>query len=70
MHEFEGDELPDLPVIELTDKYDPSQYEFLNGLGRQFGYGRHEDSKASRERHRGEKSNGRKFLTEFDDTIV
>lgn len=70
MHEFNGDELPDLPVIELTDKYDPSQYEILSGLGHQFGYGRREDSIASRERHQGEKSNGRKFLTEFDDTIV
>lgn len=53
-----GDRLPELPVIELTDKYDPAQYEITRTLGRSFGYGRREDVAASRQLHRGEKSNG------------
>lgn len=56
MHPFEGDELPPMPVIELTDKYDPSQYELTRALGRNFGYQRKEDMKDSRKRHKGEKS--------------
>lgn len=58
MVETNGDALPELREIELTDKYDPSQYELTADLGRSFGYGRYEDIKASRERHKGEKSNG------------
>lgn len=58
MVETNGDTLPELQEIELTDKYDPSQYELTADLGRSFGYGRYEDIKASRERHKGEKSNG------------
>ena len=54
----DGDTLPSLQEIELTNKYDPSQYELTADLGRSFGYGRREDIKASRERHKGEKSNG------------
>lgn len=54
----EGDALPELPEIELTDKYDPSQYDLTLGLGRSFGYARHEDIKESREVHKEEKSNG------------
>lgn len=56
MHPFEGDELPQMPVIELTDKYEPSQYELTRALGRNFGYQRKEDMKDSRKRHKGEKS--------------
>lgn len=58
MIDGEEDDLPELPEIELTDKYDPSQYEITLGLGRSFGYGRHEDIKTSREVHREERSNG------------
>ena len=47
--EFDGDELPAIPEIDLTDRYDPSQYEFTLALGREFGYGRREDYAASRE---------------------
>ena len=47
---FADGEAPSVPVIDLTDKYDPSQAEFLKNLGREFGYGRHEDIKASRQR--------------------
>lgn len=56
MIEFDGDELPPLPEIELTDKYDPSQYDFTLALGREFGYARHEDIAESRVLHKGEKS--------------
>lgn len=70
MHEFDGDELPDIPVIELTDKYDHSQYEYLNGLGRSFGFARQEDSKACKERIKGVKSIKNQFLKETDDTII
>ena len=41
-------ERPSIPVINLTNTYDPEQYDFLKNLGRPFGYGRHEDIKASR----------------------
>jgi hypothetical protein len=58
MIDAEGDALPELPEIELTDKYDPSQYELTLDLGRDFGYARHEDIETSREVHKGEKSNG------------
>lgn len=59
MHPFKGDELPQIPVIELTDKYDPSQYEFTRALGRNFGYQRKEDMKAARERLKEEKSSSK-----------
>lgn len=58
MIDGEKDALPDLPEIELTDKYDPSQYELTLGLGRSFGYARHEDIKTSREIHKDGHSNG------------
>lgn len=54
---FKDDEKPSVPIIELTDKYDPSQEEFVSKLGRSFGYGRKEDRAISKERHKGEKSN-------------
>lgn len=54
----EGEGLPELPELELTDRYDPSQYELTQGLGRSFGYARHEDIAESRERYRGVRSNG------------
>lgn len=54
---FKDGEKPSVPIIELTDKYDPSQEEFISKLGRDFGYGRKEDRTASKERHKGEKSN-------------
>lgn len=41
-------ERPSIPEINLTNTYDPEQSEFLKNLGRPFGYGRHEDIKASR----------------------
>lgn len=47
---FAENELPSVPEIELTDKYDASQFELTERLGRSFGYGRREDSKQSRER--------------------
>ena len=58
MIDAEGDALPELPEIELTDKYDPSQYELTLALGRDYGYTRKEDVLDSKERHKGEKSNG------------
>ena len=47
---FAENELPSVPEIELTDKYDASQFELTENLGRSFGFGRREDSKQSRER--------------------
>lgn len=54
---FKKGEKPSVPIIELTDKYKPCQKEFVSHLGRDFGYGRYEDHVASKERHKGEKSN-------------
>ena len=48
--QFTENELPSVPEIELTDKYDASQFELTERLGRSFGYSRREDSKQSRER--------------------
>ena len=56
MHTFQDGEAPHAPVIALTDRYDPSQYELTQALGRDFGYQRKEDMKDSRKRHKGEKS--------------
>lgn len=54
--QFDGDDLPPIPEIELTDKYDPSQYDVTLSLGREFGYGRKEDNAHSRDTHKGEKT--------------
>lgn len=56
---FKEGEKPSVPIIELTDKIDPAQAELLAGLGRDFGYGRKADRDASKDRHKGEKSNRR-----------
>lgn len=48
--QFAEDELPSIPEIELSDKYDESQFELTERLGRSFGYGRRKDSRQSRER--------------------
>ena len=45
-----------VPVIELTDRYDQEQAEYLSSLGREFGYGRKEDYEVSKEKHKTEKS--------------
>lgn len=42
------------PVIELTDKIDPEQAQYLSG--RELGYDRYKDNRDSRKRHAGEKS--------------
>ena len=56
---FKDGEVPSVPVIELTDKYDPAQSDFVSQLGRDFGYGRKEDYQAARERHKGEQGSYR-----------
>lgn len=47
---FGEGEPPSVPEFELTDKIDVAQIGFVEGLGRQFGYHRHEDSEEARKR--------------------
>ncbi len=58
MHPFASGEAPTQKVIDLTDTIDPDQIDVMNDLGHDFGYGRGQDAALSRERHKGEKSNG------------
>ena len=43
---FAAGESPAMPIIDLSSTVDPSQIEFLEKLGRPFGYGRYEDNMA------------------------
>ena len=56
MIEYANGELPATRIINLTDRYDPSQYDLTTLLGREQGYNRREDIRESRVRHQGEKS--------------
>ncbi len=53
---FEGDDIPEIPVMNLTDRYIPDEGGLVNILGREFGYKRKEDFLDSREKHKEEKS--------------
>ncbi len=66
---FTAGEKPSVPIIDLTDKYDPSQEMVVSQLGREFGYGRKKDYQSAKERHKGEKGTYRFGKDEIDTSI-